>query len=86
MDGVVAFVGPFNLEDFEKGFGYLIVVRSGEGINLRWRVFGHLEKDSSKLKLGDPVNADTEIGIMGDTGNATKRSLHMEERVIGEGC
>ncbi len=76
VDGVVV-ANRFN----EGGYGNYVVIMTklGDGTPIL-TLYGHLETPSP-LNEGDPVPAGTEIGQVGQTGNATGPSLHYEERV-----
>ncbi len=76
VDGVVV-ANRFD----EGGYGNYVVIMTklGDGTPIL-TLYGHLE-DPSPFELGAPVLAGTEIGQVGQTGNATGPTLHYEERV-----
>jgi murein DD-endopeptidase MepM/ murein hydrolase activator NlpD len=51
----------------------MVLLRHGDGYFTR---YAHLR--AVEVRLGDPVNALQEIGIVGDTGRATTAHLHFE--------
>ncbi|MBW4659263.1 MAG: peptidoglycan DD-metalloendopeptidase family protein [Drouetiella hepatica Uher 2000/2452] len=61
------------------GFGNLIEIDHGEGIQTR---YAHLS--SIGVKQGDRVDSNTVIGYVGTTGNSTGNHLHFEVLVNGE--
>lgn len=70
--GVVGFSGNAN------GYGRLIVIRHGSGIETR---YGHLSK--ALVKSGAFVRTGELIGLVGSTGRSTGPHLHWEVRVDG---
>jgi murein DD-endopeptidase MepM/ murein hydrolase activator NlpD len=71
MAGVAAYAGW----DY-SGYGNLVVIDSKTGNNSYEIYYAHLSK--IEVKTGQTVNANTEIGKMGETGHATGPHLHLE--------
>lgn len=44
--------------------------------------FMHLKDNSITVSVGDTLNLQTPLGIMGSTGNSTAPHLHIEERIM----
>lgn len=57
------------------GYGFRVILRHPDGMAT---LYGHL--DSISVNAGDKVKQGQEIGISGDTGNATGPHLHFEAR------
>ncbi len=68
-DGVISFVG------FKGGYGRTIEIKHGGNIKT---LYAHLEKYSSKSKVGNKVKQGDIIGYVGDSGQATGPHLHFE--------
>jgi murein DD-endopeptidase MepM/ murein hydrolase activator NlpD len=71
-DGVVIFAGR------DGGFGKVIRISHGFGYTT---VYGHLHR--IKVKPGDEVKRNQEIGLLGSTGRSTGPHLHYEVHVDG---
>ena len=56
------------------GWGNYVLIKHPNGMYSR---YAHL-RENLKVKVGDRVNEDTIIGIIGDSGRATARHLHFE--------
>ena len=52
--------------------GNLVIINQGSGIETR---YGHLSSFADGLRAGDMVDGSDEIGIVGQTGNASGQSL-----------
>lgn len=72
-NGVVVYA---NTESF--GYGKHVIVDHGEGLKT---LYAHLSK--IEVKIGDEVNTNTVIGLMGSTGHSTGSHLHFEVRQNG---
>jgi murein DD-endopeptidase MepM/ murein hydrolase activator NlpD len=70
---VTAVVGPN-----KPSYGQYVVIDHGNGES---SLYGHL--DSVLVTVGQVVQAGTQLGTVGDTGNASGPHLHFEERVGG---
>ena len=68
-DGVISFVG------LKGGYGRTIEIKHGGNIKT---LYAHLEKYSSKSKVGNKVKQGDIIGYVGDSGQATGPHLHFE--------
>ncbi len=55
------------------GLGRYVVIDHGNGFVTK---YGHMLKDSAKVKQGDVVEAGQKIGEVGSTGNSTGPHLH----------
>lgn len=70
-------------------FGTTVVthhkVREGTTLREYLVVYGHLERASASLKPGDPVPADSIVGLVGDTGSPGAVHLHLELRRVRDG-
>jgi murein DD-endopeptidase MepM/ murein hydrolase activator NlpD len=71
-DGVVIQSAP------EGGYGNLIVVEHGYGLETR---YGHLSR--YKVRTGEKVKRGDVLGYVGSTGRSTGSHLHYEVRVSG---
>jgi hypothetical protein len=69
-DGLVVKVGR------EYGYGKVLIIRHGYGINTR---YGHLHR--AHVKIGQTVKRGDLIGEIGNTGRSTGPHLHYEVRV-----
>jgi len=70
---VTAVVGPD-----KPSYGQYVVIDHGNGEST---LYGHL--DSVLVTVGQVVQAGTQLGTVGETGNASGPHLHFEERVGG---
>ena len=70
--GHVIYVGT----DTSKGYGNHVVIQMDNGTQ-HW--FGHM-KTTPYVKVGDSVNHQTILGIVGSTGNSTGSHVHWEIR------
>src|SRR6185436_19640181 len=61
------------------GYGNLVVVRHGDGLETR---YGHLQ--AAAVKEGDQVAAGATVGTVGQSGRATGPHLHLEVRRDGK--
>lgn len=77
ISGTVQYAGWENPKDESQGFGYYVCIRGKDGL---YYYFGHLQKNSAKVKPGDLVSCTQVIGIMGSTGRSTGPHLHYEIR------
>lgn len=71
IDGKNKNIGSTGLESY----GNYIEIEHPYGYKTR---YAHLQKNSILVKKGDKVNANTQIGVIGDSGNAFGRHLHLE--------
>ena len=71
--GHVIYVGT----DISSGYGNYVIVQMNNGTQ-HW--FGHM-KTTPYVKVGDSVNHQTILGIVGSTGNSTGPHVHWEIRV-----
>lgn len=65
--------------NWNSGFGNYCVIDHGNGLQTLYA-----QADSITVKLGDEVNENDEIGIIGATGNVTGPHLHFEVRKKNE--
>ncbi|WP_299363272.1 M23 family metallopeptidase [uncultured Paracoccus sp.] len=72
-DGVVTFAG------WQRGYGNLIKIEHELGTETR---YAHLSK--IRVKAGQKVSRNSQIGDMGNTGRSTGSHLHYEVRVNGQ--
>ena len=70
--GTVIYVGT----DISSGYGNYVIVQMTNGTQ-HW--FGHM-KTTPYVKVGDSVNHQTVLGIVGSTGNSTGSHVHWEIR------
>lgn len=70
--GVVSFVGQ------QSGYGNVVEVAHGNGLMTR---YAHMSRFVARL--GQPVEAGTVIGAIGNTGRSTGPHLHFEVRING---
>ncbi|WP_245810716.1 M23 family metallopeptidase [Loktanella atrilutea] len=73
--GRVAYMGK------RSGYGTVVELDHGRGVMTR---YAHLSALNDKLKVGQRVNAGTELGRAGSTGTSTAPHLHYEIRINGE--
>lgn len=69
-EGVVRLAGPYDR------YGLTVDVDHGDGITTR---FAHMSR--VKVKVGQRVNRNTVVGLLGNTGRSTGAHLHYEVRV-----
>jgi murein DD-endopeptidase MepM/ murein hydrolase activator NlpD len=62
----------------KKSYGQYVVIDHGNGES---SLYGHL--DSVLVAVGQAVQAGTQLGTVGETGNASGPHLHFEERLGG---
>jgi hypothetical protein len=77
---VAAMSGEVTLARYYGGYGYTVQIDHGNGIET---LYGHMEKDSISVTVGQQVNAGDPIGIMGSTGDSSGDHLHFEYREDG---
>ncbi|NGM81970.1 M23 family metallopeptidase [Paenibacillus sp. 7124] len=70
--GTVSFAGV------QQGYGNVVIVNHGNGYET---YYGHLSKIS--VSVGQKVEQDSQLGIMGNTGRSTGTHLHFEIRKSG---
>jgi len=68
-DGVISFLGR------QSGYGRTIEIKHGGNIKT---LYAHLERFSTKLKVGSKVKQGDIIAFVGDSGQATGPHLHFE--------
>tara|TARA_B100001063_G_scaffold213783_1_gene213589 strand:+ start:2810 stop:4054 length:1245 start_codon:yes stop_codon:yes gene_type:complete len=68
-DGVISFLGR------QSGYGRTLEIKHGGNIKT---LYAHLEKFSTKLKVGSKVKQGDIIAFVGDSGQATGPHLHFE--------
>ncbi len=73
LDGTVKEAG------YENGYGYMVLIDHGEGIET---LYGHCSE--LKVKVGDIVEKGQLIALVGNTGRSTGPHLHFEVRINGE--
>ncbi|MCM1053522.1 MAG: M23 family metallopeptidase [Ruminococcus sp.] len=56
-------------------YGNYILIDHGNGYKTR---YAHLKKNSFLVNIGDEVNKDTKLAIIGNSGNSYGRHLHFE--------
>lgn len=72
-------VGTVVEADYSRvGYGNVVMVNHGGGIET---VYAHMSK--ILVKVGDSVNLDTVLGLIGSTGHSTGPHLHLEVRENG---
>lgn len=75
---VAAAAGTISYSGWMSGYGYLIIIDHGNGIQT---YYGHCSK--LYVNVGDTVNAGDQIAAVGSTGNSTGNHLHFEIRKKG---
>lgn len=65
-------------ESSSVGYGKHVIIDHGDNLKT---LYAHLSKIN--VKVGDEVNTDTVIGLMGSTGHSTGDHLHLEVRDHG---
>lgn len=66
------------------GYGNNIQIDHGIIDGARWTtLYGHMPNSLPWVKVGQPVKASNQIGVMGNTGNAAGKHLHFELRRNG---
>ena len=68
--------GVVELAKWGDAFGNVMVIKHDVDGDLYYSLYAHM--DSFSVKVGDKVGYNTEIGIMGTTGNSTGIHLHLE--------
>lgn len=68
--------GVVELAKWGGDFGNVMVIKHDVEGDLYYSLYAHM--DSFSVKAGDSVGYNTEIGIMGTTGNSTGIHLHLE--------
>jgi murein DD-endopeptidase MepM/ murein hydrolase activator NlpD len=63
------------LSDVSKGFGNYIALNHSNGYQT---YYAHIRKGSSRVKLGDFVNAGDTLALVGSSGNSSDPHLHFE--------
>lgn len=58
-----------------ESYGNYVDIDHGNGYKTR---YAHLKKNSVNVKVGDQVDNNTLLGIIGNSGNVTGRHLHFE--------
>ncbi|WP_426351033.1 peptidoglycan DD-metalloendopeptidase family protein [Alloiococcus sp. CFN-8] len=76
---IAALTGTVKEAGFEDGYGYMVLIDHGEGIET---LYGHCSE--LKVKAGDRVEKGQVIALVGNTGRSTGPHLHFEVRVNGE--
>lgn len=74
-----AFDGVVRLSKAYGGYGNVVVVRHGNGLET---IYSH--NFTNFVKVGDQLKAGQPIGLTGRTGRATTEHLHFETRVNGQ--
>lgn len=64
-----------------ESYGNFIMIRHDDGLE---STYAHLLKGSVRVKIGQVVDENTQIAIMGETGNAYGRHLHLRIRQNGQ--
>lgn len=73
--------GVVELAEWVEGYGWLIVIDHGDGIET---YYAHMRYDSPfAVKVGEAVSRGQLIGFVGDTGWSTAPHLHFEYRIDG---
>lgn len=83
-DAKVIYAGPSKLkkEDGEPdGFGYYVQLLMRIDGKFYVDTFGHMQKGSIKVKVGQKIEAGTPLGKMGTTGMSTGKHLHWEHQL-----
>ena len=92
-DGEVVFIQDNMNDNFNRGFlnktvdytllgkmtGNCIVIKHDDN---RYSLYGHLLKNSLKVKVGDKVKAGDIIALVGNSGNSSEPHLHFEYTVF----
>ncbi|MCQ2911108.1 MAG: peptidoglycan DD-metalloendopeptidase family protein [Clostridia bacterium] len=79
--GKVTFAGYGTHDNGNTGYGYLVIVTHSNG----WQTYyAHLKEDSICVEVGDKVDSNTMLALMGSTGDSTGQHLHFELRKNGE--
>jgi len=73
MKVVSALSGTVISTGYEKGYGNTVLVQHADGVQTR---YGHL--GSIKVRAGDVVDSEAELGTVGSTGRSTGPHLHFE--------
>ena len=73
-----AFDGRVRVSTWHKGYGNLVIVRHGNGLET---IYGHLSE--RKANVGDWVSSGDVLGLGGSTGRSTGPHLHFETRYKG---
>ena len=84
FDGKVLYAGPSkskNPDGSVGGFGYYVVLLVKINGKFYTTLFGHMQKDTIKVKVGQKIVAGTPLGKMGTTGMSTGKHLHWELRL-----
>jgi murein DD-endopeptidase MepM/ murein hydrolase activator NlpD len=68
--------------DLPTSYGTHVVLRHSGGAKT---IYAHMIRGSLRVKRGDAVRAGTQLGKLGDTGNADGAHLHFEVRGPGGG-
>lgn len=76
IDGKDKMLGSEGIDSY----GNYVEIDHGNGYKTR---YAHMLKNSVKVRSGQTINANTQIGIMGETGNADGRHLHFEVLLNG---
>ncbi|HNT89062.1 MAG TPA: M23 family metallopeptidase, partial [Candidatus Hydrogenedentes bacterium] len=71
-EGVVRFSG------WRPGYGKVVIVRHDDGVE---SVYGH--NAANLVEVGERVNPESVIALLGNTGRSTGPHLHFEVRVNG---
>ena len=72
---VVDAVDGLNRNEGSTGWGNYVCIKHGNGMYSR---YAHLRKGTVAVKVGQVVDENTVIGIIGDSGDAEARHLHFE--------
>jgi peptidase M23-like protein len=73
MADSVPFEAPTTVNAPQDYAGNFVTVRIAQGV---YAVYGHLEKDSVAVSVGDRVAAGQTLGRLGNSGNSTNPHLH----------
>ncbi len=76
---VAALPGRVLSAGYQGGYGNTVLVQHANGVQTR---YGHLA--SINVKAGDPVDSETVLGAVGQTGRSTGPHLHFEVIRMGE--
>lgn len=71
--------GKIRIAHYNRGYGNFVVISHQGGLET---LYGHLSELS--VKEGDVIEAGTQIGLGGSTGQSTGSHLHFEIRIFGE--